>query len=118
MTAVVSNAVHSGNAAVVISRQNPQHTRRRSTTSARQKCTQVSAPESVCHNEWPSATAVTADDAAEKIELLHEEVRVRRVWRRFFLKPLRFFLHTLFYLEDFCRLIVILQRQTFTTSKL
>jgi len=66
---------------------------------------------------WPvsgptSATTVTRQMtyAAEKIELLHEEVLVRRVGRRFFLKPLRFFLHTLFYLEDFCRFVVTLQK--------
>jgi len=59
----------------------------------------------------PSTVPATADDAVQRIELLHEEVRMRRVRGRFLLKPLGFLLHALFYLENFCRLIVILNNK-------
>ena len=55
---------------------------------------------------------------SERIELLHEEVLVRRVRRSFFLKPLCFFLHTLFYLEDFCWLIVTLHTQSTSSNEI
>ena len=43
--------------------------------------------------------------------LLHEEVWMWRIWRRFFLEPLRFFLHALFNFKNFGRLVVILKRK-------
>ena len=65
------------------------------------------------HFRARQTTTTTQLQHERLIELLHEELRVRRrVRRRLLLKPLRLLLHALFYLEDFCRLVVVLNSHT------